>query len=49
MIDLEMLVVTEDGRERSAAELRRLMTDAGMRADDVRITAPGTAVLFASA
>jgi hypothetical protein len=49
MIDLEMLVVTEDGRERSAAELRRLMTDAGLRTGDVRITAPGTAVLFASA
>lgn len=47
MIDLEMLVVTEDGRERSAADLRGLVSDAGLCLEDVRVTATGTAVLTA--
>ncbi|MCW2706659.1 MAG: O-methyltransferase [Frankiales bacterium] len=47
MIDLEMLVVTEDGRERSADELRALLTDAGLAPGGVRVTATGTAVLSA--
>jgi hypothetical protein len=47
MVDLEMLVVTEDGRERSADELRALLTDAGLAPGGVRVTAPGTAVLSA--
>jgi O-methyltransferase domain len=45
MIDLEMLVVTEDGRERSADELRGLMTDAGLTPTTLTVTATGTAVL----
>jgi hypothetical protein len=49
MVDLEMLVVTEGGRERSAEEIQRLMSDAGLAAAHVRRTAPGTAVLSASA
>lgn len=49
VIDLEMLAVSEGGRERSARELRGLMTEAGLTAGDVRVTATGTAVLFATA
>jgi hypothetical protein len=47
MIDLEMLVVTEDGRERSTHELRRLLDEAGLIPDAVQVTATGTAVLTA--
>lgn len=47
MIDLEMLVVTEDGRERSAADLRGLIAEAGLLLEDLRVTATGTAVLTA--
>jgi hypothetical protein len=49
MIDLEMLVVTEDGRERSAAQLRQLMTDAGLTPTTQTVTATGTALLSATA
>ena len=49
MIDLEMLVVTEDGRERSADELRQLLTDAGLITQNMRVTATGTAVASATA
>lgn len=48
MIDLEMLVVTEGGRERSAAQLRRLIAGAGMTPTTQAVTATGTAVLSAS-
>jgi hypothetical protein len=48
MIDLEMLVVTEDGRERSADELRQLLTGAGLVTQNVRVTATGTAVASAT-
>ncbi len=47
MIDLEMLVVTEDGRERSANDLRGLIADAGLLPEEVRVTATGTAVVTA--
>lgn len=48
MIDLEMLVVTEDGRERSADELAQLLTDAGLATQNVQVTATGTAVASAT-
>jgi hypothetical protein len=48
MIDLEMLVVTEDGRERSADELKQLLTGAGLVTQNVRFTATGTAVASAT-
>jgi hypothetical protein len=48
MIDLEMLVVTEDGRERSADQLRGLIAAAGLTPTTQRITATGTAVLSAT-
>ena len=48
MIDLEMLVVTEDGRERSANQITTLLTQAGLHVFRVRVTATGTAVLMAS-
>jgi len=49
VIDLEMLAVTEGGRERSARELRGLMTQAGLTVGGVRVKATGTAVLFGTA
>jgi hypothetical protein len=49
MIDLEMLVVTEGGRERSADELRGLIRGAGLIPTTQTITATGTAVLCATA
>ncbi|MEO6204909.1 MAG: methyltransferase, partial [Mycobacteriales bacterium] len=47
MIDLEMLVVTEGGRERSGDDLRGLLAAASLSLEDLRITATGTAVLTA--
>jgi hypothetical protein len=49
MIDLEMLVVTDGGRERSADQLSRLLSAAGLLPTTTAITATGTAVLFATA
>ena len=49
MIDLEMLVVTEDGRERSGDEFRQLLTGAGLSLQNVRVTATGAAVASATA
>src|SRR3954451_16696555 len=49
MIDLEMLVVTEDGRERSADQLRQLMSAAGLTPTTQTVTATGTALLSATA
>jgi hypothetical protein len=48
MIDLEMLVVTEGGRERSAAELLALICGAGLTPGSKVVTATGTAVLSAT-
>jgi hypothetical protein len=48
MFDLEMLVVTEDGRERSADQLRQLLTGAGLVTQNVRVRATGTAVASAT-
>jgi hypothetical protein len=48
MIDLEMLVVTEDGRERSADQLKQLLTGAALVTQNVRVTATGTAVASAT-
>ncbi len=47
MIDLEMLVVTEDGRERSADDPRGMIAQAGLVLEDLRLTATGTAVVTA--
>jgi hypothetical protein len=47
MIDLEMLVVTEDGRERSADQLCGIMSEAGLTSIKQAVTATGTAVLSA--
>jgi hypothetical protein len=47
MIDLEMLVVTEDGRERSTDELKQLLSGAGLVTQNVRVTATRTAVASA--
>jgi len=49
MIDLEMLVVTEDGRERPTKDLHRLLTSAHLTPESTRVTATGTAVLTAIA
>jgi hypothetical protein len=49
MIDLEMLVVTEGGRERSAHELRNLLQAAGLTPTENTVTATGTALLTAVA
>ena len=47
MIDLQMLVVSESGRERSARELESLVEQAGWRSSALRLLASGTAVLSA--
>lgn len=47
MIDLEMLVVTDGGRERSVDELSALMTAAGLQRASARVAATGTAVVSA--
>jgi O-methyltransferase domain len=46
-IDLQMLVVTEGGRERSIPEIQELMTKAGFRPTSVRRTPADLAVLEA--
>jgi len=48
MIDLEMLMVTEGGRERSADQLRDLFLAAGLKPTTEKVTATGTAVLSAA-
>ena len=48
MIDLEMLVVTDGGRERSADQLGRLLSAAGLTPMTPAVTATGTAVLSAT-
>jgi hypothetical protein len=45
MIDLQMLVVTDGGRERSVPELERLISAAGLRPVRTRRTATGLALL----
>jgi hypothetical protein len=45
MIDLQMLVVTDGGRERSVPELERLISAAGLRPGHTRRTATGLALL----
>jgi hypothetical protein len=47
MIDLQMLVVTEFGRERSARELESLAEQAGWKPSGLRLLATGTAILSA--
>ena len=49
MVDLEMLVVTEDGRERPARDLHKLLTSAHLTPESTRVTATGTAVFTAIA
>ena len=49
MIDLEMLMVTDGGRERSAQEFCALITEAGLTPGPLRATASGAAVQFATA
>lgn len=46
-IDLQMLVVTEHGRERSIAEMQALLTSAGLRPTGVRRTSADLALLEA--
>lgn len=46
-IDLQMLVVTEGGRERSVVEIQKLMSQAGLRATSVRRTPADLALLEA--
>jgi hypothetical protein len=48
-VDLEMLVVTEGGRERSVEEMNALLTTAQLTPQDVTRTATGVAVLTATA
>jgi hypothetical protein len=48
MIDLQMLVVADGGRERSVTELERLIAAAGLRPERTRRTATGLAVLEAA-
>jgi len=48
MIDLQMLVVTEGGRERSIAQLEHLITTAGLRPRCTRRTATDLALLEAT-
>lgn len=47
MIDLQMLVVSESGRERSESELETLVEQAGWKPLGLRVLATGTAVLSA--
>jgi hypothetical protein len=49
MIDLQMLTVTEGGRERSSAELQRLLDTAGLIPDSVHHTPTGMALVEATA
>ncbi len=49
MIDLEMLVVTEGGRERSTGELQGLLRAAGLTPTTYTVTATGTALMSAVA
>jgi hypothetical protein len=49
MIDLQMLAVTEGGRERSAAELAAILEQAGLRPSRVRHTATDVALVEATA
>lgn len=48
MIDLQMLVMTDGGRERSEPELAHLITTAGLRPGRTRHTATGLALLEAT-
>jgi hypothetical protein len=48
-VDLEMLVVTEGGRERSVEEMNALLATAQLTPQDVTRTATGVAVLTATA
>jgi O-methyltransferase domain len=48
MIDLQMLVVTDGGRERSVPELEHLITAAGLRPGRTRRTATGLALTEAT-
>lgn len=47
MIDLQMLVVSESGRERSARELQSLVEQAGWKPTGLHLLATGTAILSA--
>lgn len=47
MIDLQMMVVTEAGRERSAQELKSLLHQAGWNSWSVHTIATGTAIISA--
>ncbi len=47
MIDLQMLVVSESGRERSAPELQSLVEQAGWKPTGLRLLATGTAIVSA--
>lgn len=49
MIDLQMLAVTEGGRERSAAEITGILEQAGLRPTSVRHTATDLALIEAIA
>jgi hypothetical protein len=49
MIDLQMLSVTEGGRERSSAELRRLLFQAGLIPGSIHHTPTGLALVEATA
>jgi hypothetical protein len=49
MIDLQMLTVTEGGRERSSAELQRLLDTAGLIPGSVHHTPTGLALVEATA
>jgi hypothetical protein len=49
MIDLEMLVVTDGGRERSADQLHGLLQAAGLTPKSHAVTATGTALITAVA
>jgi hypothetical protein len=49
MIDLQMLTVTEGGRERSTAELQRLLDKAGLIPGTVRHTPTDLALIEATA
>lgn len=48
MIDLQMLVVTEQGRERSAEELAALLSEAGLQAGQVRRSSTGLLLIDAA-
>ena len=49
MIDLQMLTVTEGGRERSTTELQRLLDKAGLIPGSVHHTLTGLALVEATA